>query len=66
MSDRYGSYRHDRFVFGPESTVVPLVVRFVSSLFFSLYERLWRGATVVAETGMAFPFGPAVFSVYPL
>ena len=37
-------------VFGPESTVVPLVVRFVSSLFFSLYERLWRGATVVAET----------------
>ena len=46
MSDRYGSYRHDRFVFGPESTVVPLVVRFVSSLFF--------------------PFGPAVFSVYPL
>ncbi len=50
MSDRYGSYRRDRFVFGPESTVVPLVVRFVSSLFFSLYERLWRGATVVAET----------------
>ena len=28
MSDRYGSYRRDRFVFGPESTVVPLVVRF--------------------------------------
>ena len=66
MSDRYGSYRRDRFGFrtgvdrGPARRSIRVL------LVFQLVRASMAGCDRRRGNGMAFPFGPAVFSVYPL